>query len=145
MNPEESFSHRETTIAACAEKPCPNPKSTTNARSTTAKNTRIVLFTKIDKDETTGYLEFEILLGTWWDGLLRGYPDIDDYMRTIFIFDSHDTKFTCTDIITGRSIKGRFPRDRVNALLQKYLDNYEAKHPSVKFERESWGAKISNI
>lgn len=97
---------------------------------------------------TYGRIKIQILLGGWWDSLLRSYPDIVDYMKSFFTFESDDAgcfTLTSTHILTGESVDCKFPVEIVDALLQRNLDNYEAKHPSVKFERESWGAKISNI
>lgn len=92
---------------------------------------------------TYGYLKFQIMLSYWWDGLLRQYPEIDDYMKNIFTFDSNETAFTYTDFRTGSSIGVPFPQEKINTLLQTYLNNYEAKYPTVKFERHSWGAKLT--
>lgn len=92
-----------------------------------------------------GFLEFQIILGSWWENIMREYPDIDDYMKSLFCFDAQERKFTHTTFKTGSSTCCAFPREKVNTILQKYLDNYEAKHPEVRFERASWGAKLTKI
>lgn len=93
-----------------------------------------------DSDRVDGYLKFEIIVGCWWDSLLYKHPGIDDYMKSTFMFDSEKRSFVCTNLRTGSSTCCPFPSDKVNALLQKYLDNYEVKHPEINFERHSWGA-----
>jgi len=89
-----------------------------------------------------GYLKFEVSVGTWWNGMLKS-PEVEDYMKTTFNFDPEHKKFTYAGISTGSSTCCAFPRDQVNEILQKYLDEYEAKHPGVRFKRENWGASIT--
>ena len=90
---------------------------------------------------TYGYLKFQISLGCWWEGLLSRYPEIDDCMKALFTFDDNERKFThLRKTFEATGIAN--PRKEINILVQKSLDNYEAKHPGVKFERDDWGAKI---
>lgn len=89
-----------------------------------------------------GYLKFQITLGNWWNGILYEYPDIADYMDSIFVFDSQERTFTYTEFRTGSSTRCSFPTDKINTMLQKYLDNYESKHPGIHFERFGWGARL---
>lgn len=90
----------------------------------------------------TGYLKFEISVGIWWDGILRD-PEMEDYMKSNFTFDPSERTFT-RSIRTGKSTCCVFPHEKVNAMLQQYLDNYESKHPEIHFERFNWGARLSS-
>lgn len=96
---------------------------------------------EVYNDVTYGHINFQILVGSWQDGLLYQYSEIDNYMKKVFEFDPQEMIFTFTKFRTGSSVGCEFPTRHINALLQKGLDNYEAKHPSVKFERYSLGAK----
>lgn len=91
---------------------------------------------------TLGKIRIEILLGNWWDSLLYRHPDILNYMRNTFTFDSQKNSFTFSGISTG-CFSGAFPQDNVNILLQRFLDSYEARHPRVHFERKTWGAILT--
>ena len=66
-------------------------------------------------------------------------------MKSVFGFDAQERKFTYTAFRTATSTCCAFPREKVNTMLQQYLDNYEAKHPEVRFERTSFGAMLTKI
>lgn len=90
-----------------------------------------------------GYIEFQIILGNWWDSLLYQYPDILDYMKNVYTFDPQERSFTYSIRSGNSTTAGAFPREKINDMLQKYLDNYETKHPEMRFERHEWGATLT--
>lgn len=93
---------------------------------------------------TYGYIKFHVQLDSWSNGTLYKDPELEDFMNTIFTFDPQENIFTY-NMLVGSSSSYAFPWDEVLKILHKYLDNYEAKHPGVRFERHDWGAKYSNL
>lgn len=89
-----------------------------------------------------GYLEFQILLGYWNDAMLRPYPEIEDNIKSMFVYDADKQALTYSGIMTRTVENGIFPSEEVNKILQSCLDNYEKKHPEWVFERHGWGAAI---
>lgn len=85
-----------------------------------------------------GYIKIHIIVGNWWNGVLRNYPDILDTIETLF--DHNGTEFTYIGIPTGKSICCPYPHNVINNKLQSYIDEYEKEHSEALFEREEWGA-----
>lgn len=92
----------------------------------------------------TGLVVFKITVGNWWDGLLRQFPDVEDYMLSVFEFNPQERTFIAT-IKAGECENRMFPTSAVVGMLQQSLNNYETKHPEVQFQRQNWGARIGNV
>lgn len=94
---------------------------------------------------TRVYLHYEIQVDYWHDKLLYLYPDIADYANQVLTFDPQNNSFTYNSAIIGSNVGGAFPYEKLQTLLQTYLNNYEAQHPTVNFKRFSWGASLTNL
>ena len=93
-------------------------------------------------DTTEGYVKFQIMLGSWWESLLYNVPEIKDYMMSIFTFDPSENTFTYR-MWSGTCSGCSYPTNEITKMVHKYVSNYEAEHPGMRFERYSWGAKYS--
>ncbi|MBP5661858.1 MAG: hypothetical protein J6X30_01730 [Clostridia bacterium] len=90
-----------------------------------------------------GVIVFKIELDSWREGLLRGYPNVEDYMMSVFTFNADDRSFNGT-MPAGYTSGRLYPLESLNEILQQSLDKYEAKHPDVHFQREKTGARMRN-
>ena len=81
--------------------------------------------------DKTDYIEFKIMVGSWWDGMLYKYPEIIDYFKNVYTFDSKENTFTykCNAI----SSNGLGSYEQMDILLKDCLDKYSATHPGVCF------------
>ncbi len=84
------------------------------------------------------YVEFKIMVGNWWDGLMREHSDVTDFMMTIFTFDQNERTFTHRIQVPASKSAGQF--DRIPPMIHEYLDHYEANNPGVRLVRDERGA-----
>lgn len=87
------------------------------------------------------FLEFKIIVGTWWDRILYKYPDIVDYMMTIFSFDDSENVFTYY-LPVGSGTSFMFPNELKEA-IKSYLISYTPKSSFIKLNVDEHGATFT--
>ena len=63
----------------------------------------------------SGRVVFKVTIGNWWDGLLRQFPDVEDYMFSVFNFDPQEKTFIAT-IRAGQTENQLFPTSSIVGL-----------------------------
>jgi len=109
----------------------------------------IVPLTKLEKHESslnnTYYtiecnLNFRLYFDVWWPDILQAYPGQSYILDSWFKFDPDTKMFKGLDFPVGVTVNKRFPLKRLVKILNKFLDEYEEKHPKIKFDRLEHGA-----
>ena len=84
------------------------------------------------------YIEFQIKLGDWWDGIMRNHADVTNFMMSAFTFDPSGPSFTKRIRVPDSECYGRF--DNIPPMIHKYLTYYEAHHSGIRLTKDDHGA-----
>lgn len=84
------------------------------------------------------YIEIEITVGNWYDGILYTNKKAKDYITSIYKYDPSDNTFTYR-ILMAESTDCVLKTEATTKKLFECLDDFEKKHPNRKLERTSYG------